>query len=105
MTSLENQWCALELKMNSITTNVGSSTSDPGSNHKLLTIGHNNAKYGNDDGIVPGSIYDQKCAICNDSDCDNANAIVFVMGVTLQCTRNVMGLHLFLKVSGYVGNV
>ena len=45
--------------MNSITTNVGSSTSDPGSNHKLLTIGHNNAKYGNDDGIVPGSIYDQ----------------------------------------------
>ena len=28
MTSLENQWCALELKMNSITTN-GSSTSDP----------------------------------------------------------------------------
>ena len=61
MTSLENQWCALELKMNSITTNVGSSTSDPGSNHKLLTIGHNNAKYGNDDGIVPGSIYDQKC--------------------------------------------
>ena len=105
MTSLENQWCALELKMNSITTNMGSSTSDPGSNHKLLTIGHNNAKYGNDDGIVPGSIYDQKCAICNDSDCDNANAIVFVMGVTLQCTRNVMGLHLFLKVSGYVGNV
>ena len=84
---------------------MGSSTSDPGSNHKLLTIGHNNAKYGNDDGIVPGSIYDQKCAICNDSDCDNANAIVFVMGVTLQCTRNVMGLHLFLKVSGYVGNV
>lgn len=92
MTSLENQWCALELKMNSITTNVGSSTSDPGSNHKLLTIGHNNAKYGNDDGIVPGSIYDQKCAICNDSDCDNANAIVFCDGCDIAVHQECYGV-------------
>lgn len=92
MTSLENQWFALELKMNSITTNGGNGSNDPGSNHKLLTIGHNNARYGNDDGIVPGSIYDQKCAVCNDSDCDNANAIVFCDGCDIAVHQECYGV-------------
>lgn len=96
MTSLENQWDHLEYRMNSVISNSGGSTSiydmTNGNSSKLLTMGHNNAKYGNDDGIVPGSIYDQRCAICNDSDCDNTNAIVFCDGCDIAVHQECYGV-------------
>lgn len=96
MTSLENQWDHLEYRMNSVISSSGGATSiydiSNGNSSKLLTMGHNNAKYGNDDGIVPGSIYDQRCAICNDSDCDNANAIVFCDGCDIAVHQECYGV-------------
>ncbi|RCK57650.1 NuA3 HAT complex component NTO1 [Candida viswanathii] len=98
MTSLENQWDHLEYRMNSVISNSGGAATcandlaNGSSSSKLLTMGHNNAKYGNDDGIVPGSIYDQKCAICNDSDCDNANAIVFCDGCDIAVHQECYGV-------------
>ncbi|KAG7664464.1 uncharacterized protein J8A68_002020 [[Candida] subhashii] len=89
MTTLENEWNKLEHQMNSMISNSGSLNDTTG---KLLTIGHNNAKYGNDDGIVPGSMYDQKCAVCNDSDCDNSNAIVFCDGCDIAVHQECYGV-------------
>ncbi|EGW31614.1 uncharacterized protein SPAPADRAFT_141279 [Spathaspora passalidarum NRRL Y-27907] len=91
MTTLENEWDKLEHQMNSITSNVGGLNGSDGF-EKLLTLGHNNHKYGNDDGIVPGSIYDQKCAVCNDSDCDNSNAIVFCDGCDIAVHQECYGV-------------
>ncbi|KAL6452818.1 NTO1 NuA3 HAT complex component NTO1 [Candida maltosa Xu316] len=92
MTSLENQWDDLEHRMTSVASNSGNSWNNDIDNWKMLTMGHNNAKYGNDDGIVPGSIYDQKCAVCNDSDCDNANAIVFCDGCDIAVHQECYGV-------------
>ena len=88
ITTLENEWDKLERRMKSL-------ASDPYDDpHKLLTLDHatSNDKYGNDDGIVPGSFYDQKCAVCNDSDCENTNAIVFCDGCDIAVHQECYGI-------------
>ncbi|KAI5952790.1 hypothetical protein KGF54_003657 [Candida jiufengensis] len=88
---LENEWKVLENQMKLINVSQHSQKNDI-TNKKYLTIGHNNSKYGNDDGIVPGSIYDQRCAVCNDSDCDNTNAIVFCDGCDIAVHQECYGV-------------
>ncbi|KAI5967821.1 uncharacterized protein KGF55_000053 [Candida pseudojiufengensis] len=89
---LENEWKYLEDQMKLINNSLNNSLNNDLNNQKILTIGHNNSKYGNDDGIVPGSIYDQRCAVCNDSDCDNTNAIVFCDGCDIAVHQECYGV-------------
>ncbi|CCE79605.1 Piso0_001682 [Millerozyma farinosa CBS 7064] len=87
ITVLENEWSDLEKKMASI-------ASGDDDSHTRLTLdqGLDNNKYGNDDGIVLGSVADQKCAVCNDSDCDNSNAIVFCDGCDIAVHQECYGI-------------
>lgn len=87
ITTLENEWAKLENKMNSIHTD-----DDTMNSSLVLDQGINNNKYGNDDGIVFGTVDDQKCAVCNESDCDNSNAIVFCDGCNIAVHQECYGV-------------
>lgn len=90
ITLLENEWNSLELKITSKDSKHSSGTHSG----EILQLdnGGDAHKYGNDDGIVEGSIYDQKCAICNDSDCENTNAIVFCDGCNIAVHQECYGI-------------
>lgn len=83
ITQLETDWDQLELAM---------STVGGGEERAELTLRNNTEKYGDDDGIVQGSVYDQRCAVCNDSDCTNANAIVFCDGCDIAVHQECYGV-------------
>lgn len=88
ITELENEWNKLEVQIRS----------REASNNTLIHLGiltldgTNGDKYGNDDGIVEGSYMEQKCAVCNDSDCDNSNAIVFCDGCNIAVHQECYGI-------------
>lgn len=83
ITILENEWNLLNHKI---------SLNGVIESNKFFTLDKNHDKYGNDDGIVPGSIYDQRCAVCNDSDCENSNAIVFCDGCDIAVHQECYGV-------------
>lgn len=84
---LEREWHKLELQMS----NSGDNAPVPDAT-TVLHDGHNAARYGSDDGIVAGSAAEQKCAVCNDSECDNANAIVFCDGCNIAVHQECYGI-------------
>lgn len=87
LTVLENEWTKLEEQMNSLNEDftLGTTTLD----YQGII---NDKEYGNDDGIIGGLADDQKCAICNDSDCDNSNAIVFCDGCNIAVHQECYGI-------------
>lgn len=93
-TTLENEWEKLDRRMNAMVHNGAQGIEQSLEGHKFQTmdVESSDRLYGNDDGVVPGSFYDQKCAVCNDSDCDNSNAIVFCDGCDIAVHQDCYGI-------------
>lgn len=86
ITQLENEWDNLERQMSTIL-----SSEDDGNKMLILDEGME-YKYGSDDGVVVGSAEEQRCAVCNDSECDNSNAIVFCDGCDIAVHQECYGI-------------
>lgn len=69
MTKIEKEWCSLEKQIPKKP--PGPKTPHPGHSHR-------NGNDGDEEGAE-----DSKCAICDDGECENSNAIVFCDGCDL----------------------
>lgn len=85
VSELENQWQKLELQMSSL-------ANEEENGVLSVNLDKTSHQYGHDDGIVMGSLDDQKCAVCNESDCDNSNAIVFCDGCNIAVHQECYGV-------------
>lgn len=84
LTILENEWNQLELK---IPPKLRSSTLNQSNLKNFINL------YGSDDGIgINDSIDDQNCSICNESECDNSNAIIFCDGCDIAVHQDCYGV-------------
>lgn len=90
ITILENEWYYLEKKIPPKIRKTYSSNSEL-SLKTSAAINHTKL-YGADDGIGFSPEEDQRCAVCNESECDNSNAIIFCDGCDIAVHQDCYGV-------------
>jgi len=90
ITILENEWYYLEKKIPPKIRKTYSSESEL-SLKTSAAINHTKT-YGADDGIGFSPEEDQRCAVCNESECDNSNAIIFCDGCDIAVHQDCYGV-------------
>ncbi|CCH45348.1 hypothetical protein BN7_4930 [Wickerhamomyces ciferrii] len=90
ITILENEWYYLEKKIPPKIRKTYSSNSEL-SLKTSAAINHTKL-YGADDGIGFSPAEDQRCAVCNESECDNSNAIIFCDGCDIAVHQDCYGV-------------
>lgn len=90
ITILENEWYYLEKKIPPKIRKTYSSDSEL-SLKTSAAINHTKT-YGADDGIGFSPEEDQRCAVCNESECDNSNAIIFCDGCDIAVHQDCYGV-------------
>lgn len=90
ITILENEWYHLERKIPPKIRKTFSETDQM--SMKASAAMAFTERYGSDDGIGSSPHEEQPCAVCNESDCDNSNAIIFCDGCDIAVHQDCYGV-------------